>query len=407
MVNGSPQVPVGSAGDGVGEDFDPLAPETFDSPYETYRDLRARCPVAHSSAYGGFWALTRHADVDAAARNPDLFISSVKAVVPSDPRGIRRPPLNFDAPAHTPFRKALERTLERDRLAAMEPRLREHAVRELEPLLRAGSGDISRQFGTTYPAFVAAEWLNLRETQVYELAATASVWVDAWRRLDPETVTAKSNEMYAMARELVAERKRSPRDPTEDPASSLLAVEHEGAHLDEELIVGALRQSLVVGLVAPPLIIGAIAVHLSRHPELHTQLRRQPELVPAALEEFLRLYTPYRGFSRTVSEDFDIHGRTIVPGEPVTLVYASANRDDEVFSDPDTFVLSRPNIGRHLAFGAGSHRCLGMSLARLSLRIAVAELIARTVRIELVGEIEPTRMPELGPQCVPVALFTE
>ena len=88
-------------------------------------------------------------------------------------------------------------------------------------------------------------------------------------------------------------------------------------------------------------------------------------------------------------------------------MYASANRDEVVFSDPDTFVLSRPNIGRHLAFGAGPHRCLGMSLARLSLRIAVEELVARTVRIEVVGEIEPTRMPELGPQSVPVALITE
>jgi len=402
-------LPASAAEDGAQEtreDFDPLAPETFDSPYDTYRELRSRCPVAHSSAYGGFWALSRHADVEAAARNPTMFISSVRAVVPSDPRGIRRPPLNFDAPAHTPFRKALERTLDRDRLAALEPRLREHAVRELEPLLRAGSGDISRQFGTTYPAFVAAEWLNLPETKVYELAATASVWVDAWRRLDAETVTSKSNEMYAMARELVAERRRSPRDPSEDPASSLLAVEHEGEHLDEELIVGALRQSLVVGLVAPPLIIGAIAVHLSRQPELHAQLRRQPELVPAALEELLRLYTPYRGFSRTVAQDLAIRGRTIVPGEPVTLVYASANRDEDVFSDPDTFVLSRPNR-RHLAFGTGPHRCLGMSLARLSLRIAVEELVARTVRIEVVGEIEPTRMPELGPQSVPVALITE
>src|ERR1019366_2102331 len=105
----------------------------------------------------------------------------------------------------------------------------------------------------------------------------------------------------AMARELVAERKESPRDPLNDPASSLLAVEFDGRNLDEELIVGALRQSLVVGLVAPPLIIGAVAVHLSRDPGLHARLRREPALIPAALEEFLRLYTPYRGFSRTVA----------------------------------------------------------------------------------------------------------
>ncbi|MGH9047744.1 MAG: cytochrome P450 [Acidimicrobiales bacterium] len=386
-------------------DFDPLAPETNDSAHAVYRDLRKSCPVAHSSAYGGFWALLRHADVDAAARDPELFISSVRAVVPSDPRGIRRPPLNFDAPAHTPFRKALERTLERERLVSMEPRLREHAVRELEPLIRAGHGDIAKQFGTTYPAFVAAEWLNLPDDKVYELAETASIWVDAWRRQDPETVTAKSNDMYAMARQLVADRRESPRDPTLDPASALLEASYEGAPLDDELIVGALRQSLVVGLVAPPLLLGAIAIHLADSPELHDQLRSDVTLVAPAIEEFLRLYTPYRGFSRTTSRDVELHGRVIHPAEPVTLVYASANRDETVFSEPDEFVMGRSNIGRHLAFGAGPHRCLGMSLARLSIRIAVEELVTRTRRIEIAGDIEPTRMPELGPQRVPMRLI--
>src|SRR5579875_567953 len=338
----------------VTDDFDPLAPETFESPHQLYRELRARCPVAYTSAYGGFWALLRHADVDAAARDPELFISSVRAVVPSDPRGIRRPPLNFDAPAHTPFRTALERTLGRERLAAMAPRLRAHAIAQLEPLLRSGEGDIAKQFGTTYPAFVAAEWLNLKESEVWQLAETASIWVDAWRRQDAETVTDKSNAMYAMARALVADRRANPRPITEDPASSLLAAtDHEGRPLDEELI----------------------------------------------------LYAPYRGFSRTVSRPVVLHGRRIVPGVPVTLVYASANRDESVFSDPDAFVLDRPNIGRHLAFGAGPHRCLGMNLARLSLRIALEELVRRVRRIEVVGEIEPTRMPELGPQRVPVRLL--
>lgn len=387
------------------DDFDPLAPETFDSPHEVYRRLRASCPVARTSAYGGFWALTRYADVAAAARDSATYISSVRAVVPSDPRGIRRPPLNFDAPAHTPFRAALDRTLRPGRLERMEPLLRAHAVRELQPLLDAGSGDIARQFGTTYPAFVAAEWLNLRRDGVYRLAETASIWVDAWRRLDRDLVTATSDEMYAMARELVADRRRQPREPEEDPASALLAVRlADGSPLDDELIVGALRQSLVVGLVAPPLLLGGICVHLARDPALAGQLRADRGLIRPALEEFLRLYTPYRGFSRTVSRPVELHGTRIRPGEPVTLVYASANRDEAVYPEPDRFILDRANIGRHLAFGRGPHRCLGMSLARLSLRIALEELLARTRSLELAGPVEPTRMPELGAQRVPLRI---
>jgi cytochrome P450 len=389
----------------AGDDFDPLAKETFDSPYEVYRDLRARCPVAYTSAYGGYWAFTRYADVRAAASDPHLFISSIRAVVPSDPRGIRRPPLNFDAPAHTPFRRALDRTLHRHRLAELEPVLTEHAARELQPLLDAGGGDIAAQFGTTYPAFVAAEWLNLPAGQVRQLASTAATWVAAWRAQDGELVTEKSNEMYQMARDLVADRRRAPRDPQQDPASSLLSETLDGAPLADELVVGALRQSLVVGLVAPPLLLGGICVHLSRDPALQDRLRAEPELVSPALEEFLRLYTPYRGFARTVSREVEIHGRRIREGEPVTLVYASANRDESVFAEPDIFRLDRPNIGQHLAFGRGPHRCAGMALARISLRVALAELLARTSYFELAGDIEPTRMPELGAQRVPLRII--
>ncbi len=384
------------------DDFDARAPETFDSPHELYRRLRAQCPVAWSGEYGGFWALTRYADVEAAARDSDRYISSVKAVVPSDPRGIRRPPLNFDAPAHSPFRRALDRTLHHSRLERIAPRLREHAAREITPFIEAGTSDICTSFGTVYPAFTAAEWLNLEHSEVYRLADVASTWVDAWRRQDADLVTEKSGEMYAMARALVADRKANPRPVETDPASSLLSETYEGRPLDEELVVGALRQSLVVGMVAPPILFGGICVHLSRDQELQQRLREQPELIPAAIEEFVRLYTPYRGFARTVAEPVELHGRRIEPGEPVTLVYASANRDEEVFPDPDSFVLDRPNIMRHLGFGRGRHRCVGMSLARLSLRIGLEELLRRTRSIELAGPIETTRMPEVGAQGVPL-----
>lgn len=385
---------------GLVEDFDATAPETFDSPHAEYHRLRAEAPVAYSSGYGGFWALTRFDDVEAAARDSDTFISSVRAVVPSDPRGIRRPPLNFDAPRHSPFRRALDRTVHRERLESLEPRLREHAAREMAPFLEDPDGDLCRTFGTVYPAYVAAEWLNLDPEDVPKLAKHASTWVDAWRQQDAATVNRESEAMYGMARALVAKRREHPLPVEEDPASSLLSEEFEGAPLDEELVVGAIRQCLVVGMVAPPILLGGIAVHLAREPELHARLRDDPSLIPAALEEFLRLYTPYRGFARTVSRPVELHDRTILPGEPVTLVYAAANRDPEVFPDPDRFILDRPDIARHLGFGRGRHRCVGMSLARVSMRIALEELVRRTRSLELLEEPEPTRMPEMGAQAV-------
>jgi cytochrome P450 len=169
------------------------------------------------------------------------------------------------------------------------------------------------------------------------------------------------------------------------------------------MIVGTIRQVLVVGIIAPTVMIGSIAVHLSRHPDLQRHLREHPALAGAATEEFLRLYTPYRGFARTAKTDVTLHGRTIPAGEPIALVYASANRDEEVFADPDSFRLDRPNMKDSVAFGRGPHMCPGAPLARLELRIALEELLAHTPRgFTLAGEIMPTRFPEIGALRVPL-----
>ena len=172
--------------------------------------------------------------------------------------------------------------------------------------------------------------------------------------------------------------------------------------MPDDLIVGTVRQVLVVGMIAPMVLVGSIAVHLSRDQALQDELRRQPQLIPAAIEEFLRLYTPYRGFARTAVCDVEFGGRTIPAGEPIALVYASANRDEAVFPEGGTFRLHRPNLGDHLAFGRGPHNCPGASLGRLELRVSLEELLARTTRFEIAGEIVPTRFPEIGALSVPL-----
>jgi len=118
-------------------------------------------------------------------------------------------------------------------------------------------------------------------------------------------------------------------------------------------------------MVAPPLLIGAICNHLSEDTALQTQLREDPSLIPAAAEEFIRLYTPYRGFCRTPSKTVTLNGIDIHPGEPITVSYAAANRDPSAFSEPDKFILHRENLTAHLGFGRGRHRCAGMPLARM------------------------------------------
>ncbi|WP_431878637.1 cytochrome P450 [Amycolatopsis sacchari] len=392
----------------VKPEFDDFDPTGTDDPAEiraVHEKLRETCPVAYTSAYGGFWALTRYEDVAAAARDSQTFISSVRAVVPSDPRGLRRPPLNFDAPRHTPYRRALDRTLQRRRLRRLEPAIREHARREAARMVERGGGDLAAELATRLPAWATTEWLNLGPQVAPVLAETSAAWVAAWRMLDRDTVNVMSERMYDIARELVARRTREPMPVEEDPASSLLAERVDGEPLEPEQIVGALRQSLVVGMVAPPILLGAAFQHLSDDQHLQEWLRRNPGEIPAATEEFIRLYTPYRGFARTVSRELEIHGRTISPEEPVTLVYASANRDPAVFPDPDEFRLHRPNIHRHLGFGRGRHQCAGMPLARLIVRMALEELLAATASIHTERVPGGARMPELGPVSVPARLM--
>lgn len=387
------------------DDFDPHVAETFDSPHVEYRRMRGECPVAWSSAHGGFWALTRYDDIVAAVTDNDRFITSKINVIPNMSLGKRRPPLGKDPPEHTPFRRALDRTLRAGRIASLEAPLRAHAVRELDRMIAAGGGDISSDFATIYPAWTEVEWLNLEPGHAPLLAEVARLYNIAWRAEDTAAVAETSGRLYAVAEDVVADRKRNPRAVETDPASALLAEITPDGPIPDEYVVATIRQVLVVGLMAPPPLFGAIAIHLVRHPDLQQYLRENPERIPAAIEEFLRLYSPYRGFARTTTCPVNLHGRTIPAGDPVTMVYASANRDERVFDDPDSFHFDRENIRQHLAFGRGAHQCAGSGLVRLQMRIFLEELLARTRGIDLAGEPEMTRLPELGPTSTPVRLF--
>jgi cytochrome P450 len=206
--------------------------------YAEYDLLRQKCPVIHTSRYNGYWLLTRYDDVKRAASDSATYISSVKAVVPSDPRGIRRPPLNFDAPAHTPYRTALDRTLKPARLTRLEGVLRRHADEELAPLLARGRGDVCTEFGAIYSAWVETEWLNLDAELAPRLARTAAAWIGAWREQNGPEVTRNSEVLYGIARAVLADRRANPRPAEEDPASSLLLeVGPDGQPLKEEHLV--------------------------------------------------------------------------------------------------------------------------------------------------------------------------
>jgi cytochrome P450 len=384
------------------QDFDPLLPETFDSAHADYAALRAHCPVAHSDAWGGFWALMKHADVAAAAADGETFITSKQNVVPAVAFTGRRPPLHLDPPEHTPYRRALTPLLTERKVAKFAPVIREICVELLDAMVARGGGDICDEFSARMPIRVFAAWMNLPAEQVASLAEVGRRYNIAVQSNDMASTRETSLLLYEMARQLVADRKAAPLDPSEDATSALLATRVDGAPLPDEMIVGTIRQVLVVGIIAPTVLFGSVAVHLSRDQALQAELRGNPALIPAAMDEFLRLYTPYRGFARTATRDVTLHGRTIPAGEPIALVYASANRDDEVFEDGSSFRLNRPNMKDSLHFGRGTHMCVGAALARLQMVIGLEEMMSRLPTFNLDGDVIPTRFPEIGALKVPL-----
>ncbi|MEQ9811721.1 MAG: cytochrome P450 [Azospirillaceae bacterium] len=383
-------------------EFDADVPETFDSVHELFADLRQRCPVAHSTDFEGFWVLTRYADVARALSQADLFSTAVQNVVPRVATSGRRPPLHLDPPEHTPYRRAITPLFRKERMDYWEPVVRRLVVDLLAPVIAQGEADICLDFSYKLPIFVLAEFFHIPPEEAAKIRDIGADYNRALQNKDMAKVQQTSLFLYEVARGIIEMRKQAPLDPGEDPTSALLAARHKGEPLPDELILGTIRQLLVVGIIAPTTFTGSMVIHLARHPEHHRMLKDDPSLIPAALEELLRLYTPYRGFARTPKRDIEIGGRLIRRDEPVALAFTSANRDPDAFEEPDSFRLDRPGDKPHMAFGRGPHQCAGAPLARLMLRITLEELIARTDGFEITGEVPMTTWPEYGPLTVPV-----
>ena len=389
------------------QDFDASARESFDSLHALHADMRARCPVGRTEALGGFWALFRHADVLAALQQPTRYVTSVQNVVPRVAFTGRRPPLHLDPPEHTPYRAALNPLLSAEKVARLEPAIHQICTALMKPLATRGHTDICEDYASHLAVQVFGDWMQLPPAMVQVLREAGQAFVMAVRSAQPDAMKRTSHALYEMARELIAMRQREPLDIALDPTSALLAArDAAGQPFPAEMVVGTVRQVLVVGIVAPTVFLGSVCVHLSRHRELQEQLRNEPSLLPAAIEEFLRLYTPYRGFARTSTVDVELHGKHIKATEPIALVYASANRDEAVFERGDEFILHRPNIAQHIAFGHGAHYCAGAALARLQMRVALQVLLEQTQSFSLAGEPEPAPYPEAGTLSVPLHLQT-
>lgn len=379
-------------------EFDPIEPSFVADPHPRYAELREKCPVAHSDRWD-FHLLTRYDDIVAAATNPRIFSSEWGVTVPRNPVSGRRAPMHFDPPEHTRFRRAMNPSFRDERMATLEPRLRQVAQGLLRGALSEQDSDFAAAYVSPLTSQALAAFLGLAAADGDFFDEHSLLFENAQFRYDGAAAEVENLVLYDFAREIVAGRRKSPLDPRDDFTSALLELADREDALDDEFAVGALRQLFIAGHVAPRVAIAGAIAHLARDRSLQGQLRDEMSLVPAAVEELLRLHAPNQGFSRTAREDVDLGGRHIGAGQQVAFAFPSANRDGRYFPDPDRFDLTR-DTRRHLAFGSGVHKCAGATLARLEVRIALEELLTATASFELSREPEMIGWPMTGPKAV-------
>ncbi|HLH70366.1 MAG TPA: cytochrome P450 [Candidatus Dormibacteraeota bacterium] len=381
--------------------FDPQDPALAADPHTTFAQLRRHCPVAWTDRWGGFWALTRYDDLVAVAGDHRTFSNAVQNVVPHVPRpGPRLAPLNVDPPEHTRRRRAINPTLKPRRVARLKPAIRRSTVELLAPLVERGEADLVRELAFPLPAYVLADYLGVPGAEGLRMRVATERYTRALEEGSVEEVARATAEMTGFVRRLVAERRARPRDPERDLTTGLLASQADDG--DDLVTVESIRQVIAAGTIGVTLALASAIRHLAERGDHQELLRRRPDLIPAAVEELLRLYSPNLGFARTATRDVELRGRRVRAGDVVALVYASGNRDETVFPDPDQLVLGRPR--EHLAFGHGVHKCPGAPLARLEIQVALEELLRRTSSFELTGPVTWSRWPEYGPTSLPMRL---
>jgi cytochrome P450 len=360
-------------------------------PHDVYAEVRAREPVSWQEmpGVGGYWAVMKHADVLAVSRQPELFSAQAKGMQLADFTDQLPTLLSLDPPRHTELRKRV--------LYSFAPRV----VRELEPRIRSVSRatferaadlrecDFVMDMARPLPLAIVCDLLGIPEADRERVGEWADLLAGA---ADPEiaqgrdTGTQSAFAFGAYAFQLAQSGAEGARD-------SLLQVlknaELDGEQVDLPTFAGLFVQIAIAGNETTRSTLAGGVLELMLRPASFSRLASDPGLAASAVEEFLRWLAPVHYFRRTATRDAELRGVRIRAGDRVVMMYASANRDEEVFDAPERFDIARdPNP--HVSFGFGEHFCLGASLGRLEARVFLEEFFARFAKCELTGE--PVRM---------------
>jgi cytochrome P450 len=367
-------------------------------------DLRAQCPIAHSDRWGGSWMPTRYDDVQRFAQDHAHFSSSDVGVLtftdeerPPPPVEIPLPPIDADQPDHTWTRRLMLPWFSHARVAEYEPFTRELCNRLIDGFIDQGSADAAGDYARQIPVRVISLVLGVPD----EMADTFTGWVQDFLEFAHEEARATRGR-DALTLYLLEQLEYRRSNPGDDLMSALLHTEVEGKPVDDLVIMGMAALTLIAGVDTTWSGIGSAMLHLATNPQDVKRLIDEPEIMPLAIEELLRAYSPVT-MARIATDDIEVGGCPIKAGDKVLMNFPGANRDPDVFDRPDEVILDRAH-NRHVAFGAGIHRCAGSNLARMEMRVAVETWIERIPEFRLAegGEVTWAGGQVRGPRQVPV-----
>lgn len=370
--------------------LDLLDPDLYaGDPDPAYRWLRDHAPVYRDRS--GVWGISRWHDVMAVERDTRRY-SSARGSRPLIEMGVSM--INKDDPVHSLQRRLVAPRFTPRAVRRHAERVREVAARLVERIAARGEAEVVEDLAAPLPAMVICELLGFD----LDMWPRCKWWSETtmanagYEHGDPRAPdsTGAIADFFAETAKLVAARRAEPRD---DLVSVWTHSSIDGAPLSEEEVLNEAILLLDGGAETTRSVIGQTVLALARHPDQRRLLRDRPELLAGpAVEEFIRWATPILNMRRTVTEDHQLHSETLREGDQVLLVYGSANRDERVFADPQSFDVTRsPN--NHVAFGFGTHFCLGANLARLELRALFEELLRRAPEFRLAEGEEPQFVP--------------
>lgn len=336
---------------------------------DTVTALREQAPVVWSPAYDGFWVVTRHEPVAEAFRDYELFSSRHGASIPALSFGSTHIPTSLDPPDHAIYRRLLTPWFSQSAISRREPAIRAQVRRLVTGLRERGHWDFVPDLADIMPGTVTLTILGIDPARQAEFLGAMARGMANQGTADEAVRAEMARDKQWLVDQIRAEAADRRTHPRADLMTELAThVLPGGETIADAQLVDIVMVLLLAGFHTTSGALASLLVHLAHHPDLRTRLMAQPERIPAAIEEIVRLYAPSTGMARLVTRDQEFGGVRMRAGDMAFLLIMAASRDPRQFENPDEMDLDRDN-GRSVAFGWGVHRCLGLHLARALLRI--------------------------------------